>query len=153
MLKPIDVTFTKEGFEKLTKELVDLAEKRPQVLARMVAAREQGDLSENAGYHASKEELAKIDRRTRELKYLIRNGRIAEGKSRDEVSVGNTVKVQSGDDEFVYKIVGRLEADPANAKLSEVSPVGAALIGKKLGDEVVVETPDGKIIYKVIEIE
>lgn len=144
--------FTKEGFEKLKQELADIIARRPQVLIRMVAAREMGDLSENAGYHASKDELSKIDRRVRELKYLMRTGQIVEGQSGGQVGIGSTVKVRSGEDEFEYKIVGQLEADPVRGKLSEVSPIGSAFIGKKIGDEVVVDVPDGRITYKILEV-
>ena len=149
----IVVNFTKEGFEKLKQELMDIIAKRPQVLVRMVAAREQGDLSENAGYHASKDELAKIDRRARELKYLIRIGQIVEVQSDGQIGVGSIVKVTDGKEEFEYKIVGQLEADPVKGKLSEVSPIGSAMIGKKVGDEVEVQIPDGKIIYEILDVK
>lgn len=153
MKKPIDIKFTKEGYEKLGQEYQELIEKRPLVLARMVAAREQGDLSENAGYHASKEELGKIDSRMRELKLLMRFGEIVDSGGTDTVGIGSVVKVAKGADTFDFNIVGRLEADPAHGKLSEVSPIGSALLGKKIGDVVEVQTPDGKTIFKIIEIK
>ena len=153
MHKLIDVNFTKEGFEKIKDEYQKLLEKRPQVLTRLVAAREQGDLSENAGYHASKEELGKIDRRLRELKLLIRYGQVVEPQTSDQVAVGNIVKVSSGADISEFKIVGRLEADPKSGKLSEVSPIGSALLGKKAGDEVKITIPDGKITFRILEIK
>lgn len=153
MHKPIDVKFTKEGYEKIKEEYQKLLEKRPQVLIRLVAAREQGDLSENAGYHASKDELGKIDRRVRELKLLIRYGEVVESQTSGQVGIGNTVKVESGSNISEFKIVGRLEADPKSGKLSEVSPIGSALIGKKVGDEIEIEIPDGKISFKITEIK
>lgn len=153
MKKPVDVKFTKEGFEKLKKEYQDLLEKRPGVLDRLVAAREQGDLSENAGYHASREELSQIDRRLREINILVRHGEVVESRVSDQVGVGGTVKVTDGTNFYEYKIVGALEADPLCGKLSEVSPIGCALIGKKVGDQVEIEIPDGKIVYKIIEIK
>lgn len=153
MKKPIDVKFTKEGFEKIKHEYQNLLDKRPQVLARLVAAREQGDLSENAGYHASKEELGRIDRRTRELKLLIRFGEVVESGSSDTVSIGNQVILISGNERFEYQIVGKLEADPAHGKLSEVSPIGSALLGKKVGDEIKIDIPSGKIAFKLLEIK
>lgn len=152
MKKPIDVSFTKEGFAKIKQELQNLIDKRPQVLARLVAAREQGDLSENAGYHASKEELGTIDRRIRELKLLIRFGQVVVVKSSDSISIGSIVTVKSPAADFEYEIVGKLEADPTHGKLSEVSPIGAALLGKKVGDKVQVETPNGKIDLQVLNI-
>ena len=153
MKKPINIKFTKEGYEKLGNEYRELTEKRPLVLARMVAAREQGDLSENAGYHASKEELGRIDRRLRELKLLMRFGEIVDAKGADTVGVGSTVKVAKDEETYEFNIVGRLEADPAKNKLSEVSPIGRALIGKKIGDAVDVETPSGRVNYKVVAID
>lgn len=152
MKKPIDIKFTKEGYEKLGLEYKQLTEKRPAVLARMVAAREQGDLSENAGYHASKEELGKIDSRLRELKILMRFGEIVDSKGSGTVGVGSSVKVSTGQDTYEFNIVGQLEADPVRGKLSEVSPIGSALLGKKAGDRVEVESPNGKTVYTVIAI-
>ncbi len=153
MKKPIDIKFTKEGYQKLGEEYRELTEKRPQVLSRMVAAREQGDLSENAGYHASKEELGKIDSRLRELKLLMRFGEIVDSKGADSVGIGSAVKVSKGNDTFEFNIVGRLEADPVHGKLSEVSPIGSALMGKTVDDEIEVETPDGIISFKILEIK
>lgn len=150
---PIDLKLTKEGLEKLKAEFAELTEKRPQVLERMVAAREMGDLSENAGYHASKEELLRIDNRLAELKVLMRLGQVVEPKSQDKVQIGTSVELTNGKDFFEYKIVGQLEGDPANGKISEVSPAGSALIGKKAGDEVEIETPNGTTSYKIVKIK
>ena len=153
MQKIVDVKFTKEGFEKLKQEHQNLISRRPEVLARMVEAREQGDLSENAGYHASKEELLQIDRRIRELVILMRVGEVVDQKASDQVRVGSIVKITDGTEIFEYQIVGRLEADPLHGKLSEVSPIGSTLLDKKVGDEVEVEIPDGKMVYKIIELK
>lgn len=130
-----------------------LTEKRPLVLARMVAAREQGDLSENAGYHASKEELGKIDGRLKWLKILMRFGEIVDSKGSGTIGIGSTVKVSRDNDTFEFSIVGRMEADPAHDKLSEVSPIGSALLGKSVGEDAEVETPNGKIVYRVLEVK
>lgn len=153
MKKPIDVKFTKEGYAKLGEEYQQLTDKRPLVLARMVAAREQGDLSENAGYHASKEELGKIDGRLRWLKILMRFGEIVDSGGSGIVGIGSDVKVSRDKETYEFSIVGRMEADPAHDKLSEVSPIGKALLGKSVGDEAEVETPDGKIVYKILEVK
>lgn len=149
MKKPINVKFTKEGYEELGTEYQELTKKRPHVLTRMVAAREQGDLSENAGYHASKEELAQIDRRLKELKLLMRFGEIVESEGTDKVGIGSLVRVSDGKNSFEFNIVGQLEADPIHNKLSHVSPIGSALIGKRVGEEVEVNIPDGKIVYTI----
>ena len=152
MQSPIDVKVTPEGLENLKKELVELAEKRPGVLARMVAAREQGDLSENAGYHAAKEELGHIDRRTRELKLMIRFAQIIAGGDHLAVSLGSNVVVDDGSGQREFKIVGKIEANPMEGKMSDESPIGMALLGKKVGDVVSIEVPDGKAVYKVVSI-
>jgi len=152
MKKPVDIKLTKEGIENLKKEQETLIDKRPEVLTRLVAAREQGDLSENAGYHAAKDELAYIDWRIRELKLLLRFADIIETNQSDVVGLGSVVTISDGENDFVYTIVGKFEANPANGKLSDASPVGRMLIGKKVGESVKVDTPNGEIIYKVTGI-
>lgn len=148
-----NIKLTKEGLEKLKEEFAKLTEKRPQVLERMVTAREMGDLSENAGYHASKEELSRIDHRLAELKVLMRFGQVVEPKSNDKIQIGSKVELTNGENSFEYQIVGQLEGDPVKGKISEVSPMGAALLGKKTGEKVEVETPGGKISYKIVKIK
>lgn len=152
MQKPIDIKVTPEGLTNLKSELEELALKRPGVLARMVAAREQGDLSENAGYHAAKDELGHIDRRVRELKLMIRFAQLIEDKSSPNINLGSRVTVDIGGDQKEFRIVGKLEANPANGFVSEESPIGRALLSKKVGDSVDIEVPDGKITYKIISI-
>lgn len=153
MKKPIDVKLTPEGFKKLQDEQSALTEKRPVVLRRMVAAREQGDLSENAGYHAAKEELGYIDSRVKQVKLLIRFGEVVKAKNKDVISLGSKVRARVDGNEVNFFIVGELEADPIKSKLSNVSPIGKALLGKRLGDIVNVEIPDGKVTYTVVSIE
>lgn len=153
MQNPVNIKLTKEGLEKLEAEFEELTEKRPQVLERMVTAREMGDLSENAGYHASREELSRIDHRLAELKVLIRFGKVVEPQSNDKIQIGSEVELTNGENSFEYQIVGELEGDPAIGKISEVSPMGAALLGKRQGEKVEVETPGGKISYKIIKIK
>lgn len=150
--KPVDLRVTQEGYDKLKAEFDELSRKRPGVLTRMVVAREQGDLSENAGYHAAKEELGNIDRRLRELKLLLRFADVSQNKETDIVAFGSIVKVYDGQNEIEFTIVSAIEADPVDMKISDVSPIGRALLGKKIGEEVVIETPGGKMSYKVLEI-
>jgi len=152
MKKPIDIQLTKEGFEKFKKEQQNLIDKRPHVLARLIAAREQGDLSENAGYHAAKDELAYIDHRIRELKLLLRFADVIKSNQTGVVAFGSVVTISDGQDNMVYTIVGKLEADPAKGKISDDSPIGRMLIGKKVGESVKVKIPDGNVTYRVINI-
>lgn len=153
MKKPIDVKLTKEGFEKLQRELEALKEKRPGVVTRLTAAREQGDLSENAGYHAAKEELGYVDSRINEIKFLLRFGEVVQSQGAETIQIGNSIVVESNGQKNEFSMVGNLEADPAQGKLSEVSPIGAALIGKKVGDSVQINIPDGTVTFKILEIK
>lgn len=153
MKKPIDLQLTQEGYDKLQKEYDELMAARPGVLTRMVAAREMGDLSENAGYHAAKERLGYIDRRSRHLKLMLRFAEVVAAKGIDEVTFGSIVKVRNGENEVEFGIVSAMEADPMKMKVSDVSPIGKALLGKKVGEEAKVESPGGEMIYKVIEIK
>lgn len=153
MKKPIDLKLTKEGYQKLLDEEQELKEQRPGVLKRMVEAREQGDLSENAGYHAAKERLGYIDSRLRRLKLMIRFADVVEPDGDDVVSFGDTVEVENDGAKMLYTIVSAQEADPAKGKVSDVSPFGKALMGKKAGDVAVVETPDNKISLKVLGVK
>lgn len=152
MKKPIEVRVTKEGFENFKQEQAKLLERRPGVLARMVVARDQGDLSENAGYHAAKEELGNIDRRLRYLKLMIRFADVIEGGG-DIVTLGSTVVVDNGSGAQEFRIVGKTEANPMEGKMSEASPIGAALLGKKIGESVIVDVPDGQVTYKIKKVK
>jgi transcription elongation factor GreA len=153
MKKPIDVKLTKEGFEKLKADYESLLARRPGVVVRLSAAREQGDLSENAGYHAAKEELGNIDRRLREMKLIMRFADIIDSSSSDTVGLGSVVTVEQDGQMREFSIVGKLEADPISGKVSDISPIGSALMGKKEGDSVEVEIPDGKAVFKIVAIK
>lgn len=154
MTHPADQSFqfTKEGFDALKAELAKLIARRPTVLTNLVNAREQGDLSENAGYHAAKEELGQIDSRVKEIKYLLRVGKVVEDAGGKTVSFGSKVTLQIGEQKMQFQIVEQLEADPAKGKISTNSPIGAALIGKSAGEEITVETEAGRTNYKILEI-
>src|SRR3989344_8897786 len=147
-----NLRFTKEGYENLKKELENLLTRRPQVVVNLTNAREQGDLSENAGYHAAKEELGQIDSRVKEIKYLLRVGKIQESAQIEQISFGNTVTVHNGEEELTFTVVEGFEADPTNAKISTSSPIGKALINKKMGESVEIETPNGKIVLTILKI-
>ena len=153
MINIPDYKFTREGYENLKKEYECLIAERPGVLTRMVAAREQGDLSENAGYHASKDRLGQIDSRIRELKLLMRVGKVVEGGDQNTVGFGNRVIIDNDVEKQEFTIVSALEADPAHGKMSDSSPIGSALLGKKVGDNVEIEVPSGRVNYKIIEIK
>lgn len=150
------VYLTREGFEKIQAELDELKnKKRPNVVERLSLARIQGDLSENNEYASAKEELAFIDGRIEELEDVLRRVCVVEEKNKkwECVELGCRVTVQSNKAEAVYHIVGDWEANPGQKKVSHSSPLGQALIGKKVGEQVEFEAPVGKILYKVLRIE
>lgn len=146
---------TKEGREKLEKELKFLVEeKRPRVVERLSAARVAGDLSENYDYTSAKEELELLDYRILDLEGILESHveiKPNEGNSKS-VCLGCRVVVQNGKNSQEFCIVGEWEADPLNKKISHTSPLGQALIGKKKNEEVEIEAPAGKILYKILEI-
>jgi transcription elongation factor GreA len=144
---------TQEGHQELTAELNDLkTNKLPDAIERVKAAREHGDLSENSEYHAAREDHSMIEGRIDELEELLARAKIVPKTTNKSVSLGNKVTVSAKDKKHTYHIVGKYEADPANKKISDESPLGRALIGKKVGQEVAYEAPVGKIIYKILQI-
>jgi len=149
------VQLTKIGFEKLQLELKELKNKtKEEVLKRLNQARAMGDLSENSAYSAAKEELNLIEGRIAELEEILKNAEIVEGNNnKNIVQVGSSVLVEINGKKEQFEIVGEFEADPLNKKLSHTSPIGKALVGKKIGEWVEVEVPAGKIRYKIVEIQ
>ena len=148
---------TYAGLKKLEDELQDLKVNRRQEVAQKIKeAREQGDLSENAEYDAAKDEQRDIEARIEELEKLLKNVEVVVEDEIDteKISVGCCVKLfdVEFDEEIEFSIVGSTEANSIQHKISNESPVGSALMGKKVGDTVVVETQMGQIEYKVLEI-
>ena len=151
------VLLTKEGYEEIVAEHENLvAVRRAEVAQKLKEAIAQGDLSENADYDAAKNEQAELEERIYKLENMIRKAKIIDDSelAGDQVTVGLTVKVLDieEDEEEEFTIVGSTEADPFEGKISNESLVGAALLGKKVGDEINVEVPDGVVSYKVLEI-
>jgi len=149
------IKVTKSGLVQLEAELDELLnQKRPALVARLERARGEGDLSENSDYTSAREDLEFLDGRIEELKIVISNAVVVpdEPKSNSKVSVGSTVTVNISGKSYEYKIVGEWEADPVNKKISHESPLGQALMSKKVGEEVEVEAPAGKVLYKIVSI-
>ena len=146
---------TYEGLKALEDELHDLkVNRRKEVAGKIKEAREQGDLSENAEYDAAKDEQRDIEARIEQIEKILKNAEVVveEDVDLDKVSIGCTVKVldEEFDEELEFKIVGSSEA---NSKISNESPVGKALIGKKTGDEISVETQAGEMKYQILGIQ
>ena len=127
--------------------------KRPELVSRLAAARSQGDLSENSEYASARQDLAFIDGRIAELEVVINEAKVVASHSKSKVDVGCKVTLHVNGKKDTYIIVGEWEADPAQRKISNSSPLGKALLGKKVGEKVQVEAPVGKIVYKILEIE
>jgi transcription elongation factor GreA len=153
-----DVILTPEGYEKLKQEIEYLSnDKRREVADRIRTAREFGDIAENAEYDDAKNEQALLEHRIATLEERLRNARVISKKdvAKDVVSIGSKVKLRdiSAKQTFEYRIVGSAEANPAENKLSNESPVGKAIIGKKKGETVEVTTPRGSLKYKILDIQ
>lgn len=148
------VMLTQEGLEELKSEYEALInEKRPVAVQRLADARELGDLSENSEYAAAKQDLAFMDGRISELEEILHNAKIVTSHAKGSVGVGSTVTVHINGKKEKFTVVGEWEADPMQKKISHESPLGKALIGKKVGEQIEVDAPAGKILYKVVSIE
>jgi len=152
-----EVILTKEGYEKLKREIDYLRdEKRREVAERIRVAREFGDIAENAEYDDAKNEQMMLEHRIAQLEERLLSARVIDKReiSKDAVSIGSRVKLRdvAAKKTFEYHIVGSAEANPAESKLSNESPVGKAIIGKKKGETVEVATPRGSLKYKILEI-
>ena len=147
---------TPEGEEKLQAELLELkGVKRDELSQRLRSAIQMGDLSENADYHQAKEDQGFLEGRIQELESILRNAIIIEKtQSSGVVFIGSHVTIQESNEEpETYHLVGPTEADPRKGKISHESPIGRALIDKKVGDIAEAETPGGKIKFKILKIE
>lgn len=146
---------TKERYEELRNELEHLKkEGRIEIAERLKRAKEFGDLSENAEYAEAKEAQSKTEGRIIELENILRNSKIIKKSTgRKIVDLGASIAVEKGGEEFKYTIVGSNEANPEKNMISNESPLGKAFVGKKAGDSVDVETPKGKVHYRIVSIE
>ncbi len=153
---PEPTYLTAEGAEKVRLELEKLkGPAREDIAKRLRSAIQMGDLSENADYHKAKEDQGFLEGRILELEYLLKNAIIVENSGHHEVvEVGARVTVQEEDyPPDTYYLVGAKEADPRNGKISNESPIGHALMGKRAGEEVVAQTPGGELRLKILKIE
>jgi transcription elongation factor GreA len=153
-----EIVLTKEGYTALKKEIEELSTtRRREVAERIKVAREFGDIAENAEYDSAKNEQAMLEARIAKLEERLASARVIEKRDilKDVVSVGSTVRLRDVDAKQTveYRIVGSAEANPAELKLSNESPVGKAILGHKKGETVEVSTPRGSLKYKILEIK
>ena len=146
---------TQEGYNALVAEQNNLIHNvRNEVIVELQEARAQGDLSENADYDAARDHQARVEARIQELEAMIENVVLIEDVDTDKVSIGTTVTIEyvGDNDTEAYSIVGSKEADPFNNKISNESPIAQAIMGKKTGDVVSVDSPNGKYDVKILKI-
>lgn len=153
MKQPDPVPFTRTGYENLKVRQTELLAKREIVLVALQRAREMGDLSENGAYTAARFELGNTDRELRRLAFMLKYGVVTEAKGNDKVGFGNRVTVELNGNEFTYLLVGTQESDPKLKMISLESPIGMALMGKQVGEKVIVTMPDREIEYVIKGIE
>ena len=149
--------YTKEGFQKLKDELEYLKTTRRAEVGQMLKeARSFGDLSENSEYDEARDQQAKVESRIAELEYLIKNGVVMsdEDAAKNIISIGTTVKIKYSDGrEVTYDLVGSNEVEPLKHRISDLSPIGMALIGHKEGDTLVINTPSGEKEITIVSFE
>lgn len=143
---------TAQGKKELETELAELKSRRGAVAEKISDARDFGDLSENAEYDAAREEQGLLESRIAEIEEILLNADLIKGGSKSKVSLGSKVELKTGNKTITYTIVGPVEADPLEGKISNESPIGVAVFGKKVGDSAAITTPKGNVTYKIISI-
>ena len=145
---------TEEGVKELKEEFVELTALRSEIAERIRTAREMGDLSENSEYQTARADQEKNDARTNEIEYILANSNVISPKSgSNKVVLGSSVSLKGNNGKTKkFQVVGTVEADPMEGKISDESPIGQALIGKKVGDEVEIKTPAETNTYTITEI-
>ena len=143
---------TEKGKGDLEVELADLKSRRGEIAEKIAVARDFGDLRENAEYDAARKEQGLVETRIAEIEEILQNAEIIQSSDGSAVVLGSTVELQSADKTVTYTVVGPVEADPLAGKISNESPIGQALMGKKVGDEVRIKTSKAEMVYIVKSI-
>jgi len=146
------IPFTQEGYDDMKNDRLRLQEKRKETVISLSRAREMGDLSENGLYKAAKMELGSIDRQLRRIDNLLRYAHIVGHQTTGVIDICSNVVVFDGTKQRKFSMVGDFEADPSNGKISQRSPIGRAMLGRQMGEEIEIETPGGKIKYRILSI-
>jgi transcription elongation factor GreA len=144
---------TDEGKRELEAELEELKGRRGAIADKIAEARDFGDLSENAEYDSAREEQGLVESRIAEIEDILLNAEIIKAGKSSKVALGCKVELKTGDRTVTYTVVGPVEADPLEGKISNESPIGVALMGKKVGDAVTIKTPKGEIAYEIVSIK
>jgi len=143
---------TESGQRELERELEELKSQRGEIADKIAAARDFGDLSENAEYDAAREAQGLLETRITEIETILQNASIIQAGSSSTVVLGSTVELEANGKAVVYTVVGPVEADPLEGKVSNESPIGQALMGRAVGDTVTISTPKGELAYTVVAL-
>ena len=143
---------TEDGRATLEQELDELKGRRGDIAEKIAAARDFGDLSENAEYDAAREEQGLVETRIAEIEDILQNASIIQATAGSTVGLGSRVELKTGDKTVVYSLVGPVEADPLSEKISNESPIGLQLMGKSVGDQVTISTPKGDTTYEIVSL-
>jgi transcription elongation factor GreA len=143
---------TDEGKRELETELEELKGRRGAVADKIAEARDFGDLSENAEYDSAREEQGLLESRIAEIEDILLNAELIKAVKSSKVNLGSKVELKTGKKSVTYTVVGPVEADPLEGKISNESPIGEALMGKKVGDNASITTPKGEIVYEIVAI-
>lgn len=143
---------TKDGKKELEKELLALKSRRGEIAEKIADARGYGDLSENAEYDAAREDQGLVESRIAEIEDIVINAAVIKTSKGSAVGLGSAVDLKNGKKTITYTVVGPVEANPLAGKISNESPIGLALFGKKVGDKAIVTTPKGDITYQIVAI-
>lgn len=143
---------TESGQRELERELEELKSRRGEIADKIAAARDFGDLSENAEYDAAREAQGLLETRITEIETILQNASIIQAGGSSTVVLGSTVELEANGKTVVYTVVGPVEADPLEGKVSNESPIGQALMGKAVGDTVTISTPKGELAYAVVAL-
>lgn len=144
---------TKQGQAELESELEQLKSRRGDIADKIAEARDYGDLSENAEYDAAREEQGLVESRIAEIEDILMNAELITGGSKDSVGLGSVVELKTSTKTVTYTVVGPVEADPLEGKISNESPIGEALFGKKVGEKATISTPKGEVTYEITAIK
>lgn len=143
---------TAEGKKVLEAELETLKARRGEIAEKIAEARDYGDLSENAEYDAAREEQGLVESRIAEIEDIVLNAELIKVSKKSTIGIGSKVELKNGSKVANYHVVGSVEANPVEGKISNESPIGVALMGKKIGDKVTVTTPKGEINYDIVAL-
>jgi transcription elongation factor GreA len=143
---------TEVGKKELEAELETLKNRRGEIADKIAEARNYGDLSENADYDSAREDQALVETRIAEIEDILAKAEIIKAGKSTRVSVGSTVELKSNGKTFTYTLVGPVEADPLEGKISNESPIGEALMGKKVGESATITTPKGEVAYEIVKL-